>query len=269
MATASDAFGKFKEVQREGWAHFHPLAAMTTPAAAKLVNFAGVKAGNRVLDVACGTGVVAVTAAMRGAYATGIDLTPELIEHAHQNSKVAGVDIDWHIGDAEALPFPDATFQVVLSQFGHMFAPRPELSIAEMLRVLKPGGTIAFSTWPPEQFVGRSFILSSKYMPRLPEGVAPPPLWGDEKIVRERLGDRVKNLEFARDVMLTPALSPAHNRVIIERTAGPLVKLVATLSAEDPAKLAQFRQEYDALVAEYLKDNQVHQQFLMTRAIKK
>ena len=269
MAAPENVLAKFKETQREGWAHFHPLAAMTTPAAAKLVDFAGIKTGQRVLDVACGTGVVAVTAARRGAYATGLDLTPELIEHARQNAATAGVDIDWHHGDVEAMPFPDSTFDVVLSQFGHMFAPRPEVAIGEMLRVLKPGGTIAFSTWPPEEFVGRGFIMSANYMPRSPEGIAPPPLWGDEKIVRQRLGDKVKNIEFARDVMLTPALSPAHNRVIIERTAGPLVKLVSTLEKEDPAKLAAFRREYDALVGEYWKDNQVHQQYLMTRAVKK
>src|SRR3954468_6905554 len=188
-AQSSDPFANFKQKQREGWSHFHPLAAMTTPPAAKLDNFAGVKAGQRVLDVACGTGVVAVTCARRGAKVTGLDLTPELLATAKENAQIAGVSIEFREGDAEALPFPDAGFDAVLSQFGHMFAPRPEIAVAEMLRVLKPGGTLAFSRWPPEEFVGRSFALSAKYMPRLPEGVAPPPLWGDEKIIRQRLGD--------------------------------------------------------------------------------
>jgi SAM-dependent methyltransferase len=265
----SDPFVQFKQMQREGWSHFSPLAAMTTPTAAKLVNFAGIKAGQRVLDVACGTGVVAVTCARRGARVTGLDLTPELLEAARENAKIAAVEIDFHEGDAEQLPFPDATFDVVLSQFGHMFAPRPDVAIAGMLRVLKPGGTIAFSTWPPEQFIGRAFALTATYMPPPPPGAMPPPLWGDEKVVRERLGDRVRDITFDRGTMLTPALSPAHSRAVIERSAGPMIKLVEMLSKSDPAKLAQYRREYDALTAEYLQDNQVHQQFLMTRAVKK
>ena len=264
----SDPFATFKQRQREGWSHFYPLAAMTTPTAAKLVNFAGIKAGQRVLDVACGTGVVAVTCARRGARVSGLDLTPELLEAARENAMLAAVEIDFHEGDAEQLPFSDSEFDAVLSQFGHMFAPRPEVAVAEMLRVLKPGGTIAFSTWPPDQFIGRAFALTASYMPPPPPGAMPPPLWGDEKIVRERLGDRVLDISFERGTMLTPALSPAHSRTLVERSAGPMIQLVAMLSANDPAKLAQYRREYDALTIEYLQDNQVHQQFLMTRAAK-
>ena len=265
----ADPFAKFKAAQKEGWAHFAPLAAVTTPTAAKLVNFAGVKAGQRVLDVACGTGVVAVTCAARGARVSALDLTPELLAAARESAEIAHVKIDFHEGDAEQLPFPDAEFDVVLSQFGHIFAPRPDVAIAEMLRVLKPGGTIGFSTWPPEHFVGRSFAMSALYLPPPPPGAMPPPLWGDEKVVRERLGDRVKEVTFERSVMLAPALTPAHSRVMMERSVGPMIKLVSELSVSDPARLAEFRREYESLVAEYLKDNQVHQQFLMTRAIKK
>src|SRR4051812_33650272 len=269
QSQSSDPFANFKQKQREGWSHFHPLAAMTTPPAAKLVNFAGIKSGERVLDVACGTGVVAVTCALRGAQVTGLDLTPELLETARENAKIAAVEVDFHEGDAEKLPFPDSTFDAVLSQFGHMFAPRPEVAVAEMLRVLKPGGTIAFSTWPPDQFIGRAFALTASYMPPLPPGVMPPPLWGDEKIVRDRLSDRVRDISFDRGTMLTPALSPAHSRINIERSAGPMIQLVAMLGKNDPAKLARYRREYDALTTEYYQDNQVHQQLLMTRAVKK
>src|SRR6059058_843945 len=215
---SADAIAKFKETQKQGWAHFAPLESVTTPTAARLAKFAGVQSGQRVLDVACGTGVVAITAARIGANVTGLDLTPELLERARENSGVAEVDVDWHEGDVEALPFPDGAFDVVLSQFGHMFAPRPEVAVAEMLRVLKPGGTIAFSTWPPEQFIGRAFALTASYMPAPPPGAAPPPLWGDEKVVRERLGDRVRDISFERGTMLTPALSPAHSRGVIERS---------------------------------------------------
>jgi SAM-dependent methyltransferase len=199
---------------------------------------------------------------------SAIDLTPELLERARENSQIAGVEVDWREGDAEKLPFGDAAFDVVLSQFGHMFAPRPALAVAEMLRVLKPGGTLAFSTWPPELMTGRMFRLVASYMPPLPPGISPPPQWGDEKIVRERLGSAVRDIAFERGTMQSPALSPQHFRALTERTAGPVVKLVENFTANDPAKLAAFRAEYDALAAEYFHDNFMQQEFLMTRAVK-
>ena len=263
-----DALAQFKQAQKQGWAHFAPLEAHTTPEAARLVKHAGVRPGHRVLDVACGTGVVAVTAARLGAHVTGLDLTPELLERARENAGVAGVEVDWHEGDAEQLPFGDAAFDVVLSQFGHIFAPRPEVVAAEMLRVLKPGGTIAFSTWPPELLIGRMFALTGRYMPPPPPGVTPPWLWGDPNIVRERLGTAVRDLVFDRARMLVPSLSPQHSRRNSERTAGPLVKLVEFLTATDPARLSAFRRESEALVAEYFEGNTVRQDYLLTRAIK-
>src|ERR1700730_7763312 len=107
----------FKAAQKLGWAHFAPLETFTTPPAAQLVKRAGIVSGSRVLDVACGTGVVAVTAARLGASVTGLDLTPELLTRARENSRIAGVEIDWREGDVEALPFESATFDVVVSQF--------------------------------------------------------------------------------------------------------------------------------------------------------
>lgn len=264
----AEVLAKFKNVQREGWSKFAPLEVFTTPAAARLINFAEVRSGQSVLDVGCGTGVVAVTAAQRGARVCGIDLTPALLERAQENSTIAGLEIDWREGDAEALPFPDEQFDVVLSQFGHMFAPRPEIAISEMLRVLKPGGTIAFSTWPPELLIGSSFALVGRYLPP-PPGVSPSPQWGDVQIVRQRLGDAVENIRFDRDRMLFSALSPRHYRVHIEHTAGPMIKLVESLSASDPERLAQFRREYETLVAPYFENNIVRQDYLLTRATKR
>ena len=263
-----DVLEKFKAAQREGWAHFAPLETLTTPPAGQLVKHAGVRAGQGVLDVACGTGVVAVTAARKGARVSGLDLTPELLKRARENAEIAQVEIDWHEGDVEELPFDDAEFDVVLSQFGHMFAPRPDIAIAEMLRVLRPGGTIAFSTWPPEMFVGRMFLLVASYMPPPPPGVSPPPQWGEPGIVRERLGNRVKDLLFKRATMRVPVLSPQHARTNIERTAGPVVKLVEMLSGTDPGRLEEFRRAYESLAAEYAEDNLVRQDYLMTRATK-
>jgi SAM-dependent methyltransferase len=259
---------KFKEAQRQGWKHFAPLEALTTPAAARLVKFARISAGQNVLDVACGTGVVAVTAARIGARVRGLDLTPELLERASENARIANLEIDFREGDAEALPFDDAAFDVVLSQFGHMFAPRPDVVVAEMLRVLKPGGTIAFATWPPELLIGSSFALVGKYMPPPPPGVSPPPQWGDVAIVRERLGSAVKEILFDRGCMLFPALSVQNYRDYLERNAGPMLKLVESLATSDPGRLAQFRHEYETLVAPYFEDNIVRQDYLLTRAVK-
>jgi len=125
-----DPIEAFKKMQKEGWVHFAPLEMVTTRTAIRLVKHAGIRPEQRVLDVACGTGVVAVTVARLGAQATGLDLTPELLERARSNAEIAQVQIDWHEGDAENLPFEDARVDVVVSQFGHMFAPRPEVAIA-------------------------------------------------------------------------------------------------------------------------------------------
>jgi SAM-dependent methyltransferase len=263
-----DPFESFKAAQKQGWVHFAPFEAITTPCAARLVKRAGVRSEQRVLDVACGTGVVSVTAARLGARVIGLDLTPELLERARENARIAKVEIDWHEGDVEKLPFADAAFDFVVSQFGHIFAPRPEVAIGEMLRVLKPGGTIAFSTWPPELFVGRMFALTASYLPPPPPGVAPPPLWGDPNIVRQRLGPAVRDILFDRATMLVPALSPSHQRTAAEKNSGAMVRLVAELHDSDPSKLDRFRREYDALAGEYFEDNLLRQDYLITRATK-
>jgi SAM-dependent methyltransferase len=263
-----DVLDAFKAAQREGWAHFAPLASVTTAPAARLVRHAGIRAGDRVLDVACGTGVVAVTAARLGAIVTGLDLTPDLLAVARDNARIAAGHIDLHEGGCERLPFDDAAFDVVVSQFGHIFAPRPDVAVSEMLRVLKSGGTIAFSTWPPELFVGRMFALMSGYLPPPPPGVAPPTLWGDPNVVRERLGASVRELLFERATMMVPSLSPQHHREVTERTPGPVMKLIETLRTASPEKLAAFRQEYEAAAVEYFRDNMMRQGYLMTRATK-
>src|SRR6266540_1357707 len=163
-----DALAQFKAAQRQAWASFIPFELTTCAAAPRLVAFAGIQAGQRVLDVGCGTGVVAITAQRRGAKVTGLDLTPELLKRARENAAVADADVEWHEGDAESLPFADGAFDAVLSQFAHMFAPRPEIATREMLRVLRPGGLIAFSTWPPELCIGRIFTSVGQYLPPPP-----------------------------------------------------------------------------------------------------
>jgi SAM-dependent methyltransferase len=220
-----------------------------------------------VLDVGCGTGVVAITAARLGARVTGVDLTPQLLTRARENAGVGLVEVEWREADVEELPFGDEQFDVVLSQFAHMFAPRPDVAIREMLRTLKRGGTIAFSTWPPELLVGRTMALGTRYTPP-PPGVASPLLWGEPSIIRERLGSAVEDIVFDRGSLLVPALSPQHYRAAVERSAGPLIKMVELLRTTDPDRLRNFRQEFDTIVAEYLQDNLVRQDYLLTRSRK-
>jgi len=265
---AQDPFAGFKAIQKEAWSLFTPMETFTTPAAAKLVSFAGVKSGQRLLDVGCGTGVVALTAARRGAKVRGLDLSPVLLERAREHAGLVQLDIDFTEGDAENLPYGDGEFDVVLSQFGHMFAPRPEIAIGEMLRVLKGGGTIAFSTWPPHLYVGRMFALVARHVPP-PEGVASPVLWGDPKVVAERLAGKVKGLAFEMDMMTPAALSPQHVRRMMEATIGPLIKLLQQYK-DAPDKLSSFRSEFEGLIGEYFDpaNNVMRQQFLMTKAQK-
>jgi hypothetical protein len=136
-----------------------------------------------------------------------------------------------------------------------------------MLRVLKPGGRIAFSTWPPELLIGRLFDLVGSYLPA-PPGVPPSTAWGNVQTVRERLGDVVTDVEFGREELTIPALSARHYRGNMEITAAPFIRILQVL-ADQPQELAEFRAKVDALVEQYFRGNRVHQSFLMTRAIKK
>ena len=261
-----DSFAEFKNYQREMWSSFAPTAIFTTPVAAHLVQFAGIAPGQKVLDVACGTGVVAITAARAGATVSGLDLTPELLEHARANQQIAECgEIDWTEGDAEKLPYPDASFDVVVSQFGHMFAPRPGLAISEMRRVLKPGGRVAFATWPPEHFVGRFFALVARYSPPPAPGAAPPPLWGAVPVVTERLSSGFEAPFFERGTMKVQALSLQHLWQTMTVSIGPLQKIVERL-ANDREQLKALREEFFELAEPYFDANLLHQSYLLTRA---
>jgi SAM-dependent methyltransferase len=264
-----DNIAEFKTRQRELWTlgNFGDMAVFTTPVAGHLVRYARVDKDQSVLDVGTGTGVVAISAAQKGAKVTGLDLTPALLEQARESAVVSGLQkIAWHEGDAEALPFADASFDVVLSQFGHMFAPRPEVAMSEMLRVLKPGGTIAFATWPGEQLIARQFSLNAKYVAP-PAGIVSPVLWGDVTVVKQRLGDGVRSLHHERGVMGIPSLSPRHLRLFLEAKTGPFIRISQALTQE-PAKLESWRNDIEDVIGEYLHDNIVHHEYLLTRAIK-
>tara|TARA_B100001057_G_scaffold252035_1_gene252279 strand:+ start:79 stop:879 length:801 start_codon:yes stop_codon:yes gene_type:complete len=257
-----------KEKAKIGWASFISFEALTSTAAPKLIEFASVNKGMRLLDVACGTGVVALTASRTGAQVEGVDLTPELISRANENSKIMGLEGKFIEGDAEFLPYKEQEFDIILSQYGHMFAPRPEVVTNELARVLKPGGTLAFSTWPKELFMGKFFKLIEDFSPPLPAEVTSPVLWGDMTIIQERLEHQFEKIEFGRDTMYAPTMSPAHMLKLFEKNAGPLANLVKAL-ADNPTKLTELRNSALDLIEKFFSNNFLKQDFLMTRCIKK
>ena len=261
-------YNAIKDNSKKMWSTFAAFETVTGLAAPELVKFAGVQKGDRVVDVGCGTGVVAVTAAQVGARVSASDLTPELIARAKENSMISGFEIDFQIADVEQLPYDNDKFDFVLSQFGHMFAPRAEIATSEMLRVLKPGGVIAFSTWPPELLTGRLFILPTKYGTPPPAGISSPVDWGKIEVIENRLGEKVKHMTFHRAQYGNPAMSPSHMRILLEKYIGPVAAVVKKLETDDPDKLTLFRSEMDVLLGEYFENNTVIQSYLMTRAVK-
>lgn len=166
---------------------------------ARLVRHLAIAAGEDVLDVACGTGNAAVPAAQTGARVTGLDLTPQLLAVGRRRAETAGVDIEWREGDAEGLPFPDTSFDVVMSTFGCMFAPRGEVVADELTRVLRPGGRLGLCTWPPDGVIGELFRVVGAYLPPLPEFVEPPLSWGETARVRELFEGTGVTLAFHRE----------------------------------------------------------------------
>jgi ubiquinone/menaquinone biosynthesis C-methylase UbiE len=165
----------------------------------RIVGRAGVGAGEDVLDVACGTGNAAIPAARAGASVTGLDLTPAMLAAARDRARAADVAIEWVEGDAEDLPFDDRRFDVILSTFGCMFAPRHEVVADEVARVLRPGGRVGFCAWTPGGSIGDFFRVVGNYLPPPPEFVSPPLMWGDEGYVRELFEGTGIAFEFERE----------------------------------------------------------------------
>ncbi|MEX1140902.1 MAG: methyltransferase domain-containing protein [Thermoleophilaceae bacterium] len=166
-----------------------------------VVERAGVGPGDDVLDVACGTGNAALRAAQAGADVVASDITPELLEQGGRLADEAGVEIDWVEADAEALPFEDESFDVVVSTFGCMFAPRHELAAREIARVLRPGGRMAVAAWTPDGAIGEFFATVGAYLPPPPDFASPPPRWGSEEHVREIFAATGLVLDFARETV--------------------------------------------------------------------
>lgn len=185
--------------------------------------------GDKMLDVACGTGTASIPAARSGSDVTGIDLAENLIEQAIASAKREGLGAKFEIGDAEDLPYDDETFDVVISMFGAMFAPRPDLTASELVRVTKSGGLVAMANWTPDSFIGQTFELYAGYRPP-PPGTPAPVLWGTEEVVRERFSVGVSDLHFAiRKIFFEFPFAPQYVADHFLKYLGPAQKVFESL----------------------------------------
>ena len=223
-----------KQQARKMWAggEYAEIAERIADAGRTTVEAAEIGSGDKVLDVACGTGNATIPAAQTAAEVTGLDLTPRLLEQGRAAAAEAGVEIDWVEGDAERLPFEDESFDVVISVFGCMFAPDHRAAAAELARVLKPGGRLAVAAWTPEGTIGKFFTMMAGHMPPPPEGFQPPILWGTEDHPRELFDGTGVELDFERANVQFEADSPEEFLAEYERKLPPIVAARAALEPE-------------------------------------
>lgn len=241
MTIADEADLALKSKHRAVWASgdYGAVAGQVIPSLGpELVRAAGVAAGERVLDVAAGTGNAAVPAAQAGARVVASDLTPELLEQGRAAAAGLGVDIEWREADAEHLPFADGEFDVVLSCVGVMFAPHHQQAADELVRVVRPGGRIALLSWTPQGFIGQMFATLKQFVPPPPPGAQPPPLWGDEDHVRGLLGDRVTDVRAVKQDLVVDRFASAEEfRDFFRDQYGPTL-MAYRANAEDADRTA-------------------------------
>ena len=197
MSTTQTEMESLKTQLKSMWmaGDFGQIANVIQAGADEFIASLGLKPGNRVLDVACGSGNLAIPAARTGARVTGVDIATNLLEQARARAESEGLTIQFDEGDAESLPYDDGAFDVVITMFGAMFAPRPELVSSELVRVCEPGGLIAMANWTPAGHIGQMFKITGKHVP--PPPTMPSPIkWGDEETVRERLTNGTTDLKL-------------------------------------------------------------------------
>jgi ubiquinone/menaquinone biosynthesis C-methylase UbiE len=242
---ATSELSALKTKLRATWSagDFGQIAKFYENDAADFIKRLNLKPGMTVLDVACGTGNLAIPAARTGATVTGVDIAPNSVEQARQNAKAEGLNAKFDEGDAEALPYADASFDAVVTMFGAMFAPRPELVASELTRVCRPGGVIAMANWTPSGFIGQMFKITSTHVPP-PPGMPAPVLWGVAETVRERFGEGISKLDTRlQKITWVFPFSPAEVVEHFRLYYGPAQKALASLSEEKGAALRKDLEE--------------------------
>jgi len=270
MQTSAPDLDQLKSRMKATWmaGDFAQIAHYSAPEAANFVGRIGITPGSKVLDVACGTGNTTIPAAKTGASVTGVDIATNLLEQAKTRADSEKLKVQFQEGDVEELPFPDHSFDVVLSMFGAMFAPRPEKVAAELIRVCKPGGVISMANWTPEGFVGKTFHATAKMVP--PPPVPAPVLWGDESVVRKRLGNGTKQVTCTRqNVHFVYPFTPKETVDFFRKYFGPTQMAFSRLDEEGQKVFAE---QMESLWAEHntAKDGTtaVKGEYLDVRAIR-
>ncbi|HZM64768.1 MAG TPA: class I SAM-dependent methyltransferase [Nakamurella sp.] len=257
MTTTVEAIGadqQLKAKHRAMWAlgDYPELATdLISGLGPPLVNACKVRRGDRVLDVAAGSGNAAIPAALIGANVVASDLTPELFESGRTQAAARGADLEWATADAEALPFADGEFDVVMSCVGVMFAPHHQAAADQLVRVCRPGGTIGLLSWTPEGFVGQLFATMKPYAPPPPPGAQPPPLWGSADHVRMLFGDRVAEISARRQtVTIDHFPTPADFREYFKSHYGPTISVYRAIAA-DAERVARLDRDLEDLAARF------------------
>ena len=268
-ADAREADRALKAKHRMMWAlGDYPVVAsrLISALGPVLVEAVGVKRGDRVLDIAAGSGNSAIPAALAGGDVIASDLTPELLDVGRQEAAERGAELRWQEADAEALPFTDGSFDTVMSCVGVMFAPHHQDTADELLRVCRPGGTIGLVNWTPEGFIGRMFSVMKQYAPPPPPGAQPPPLWGQEEHVRTLLGGRVSGVEARRQTIRVDAFAePEEFREFFKAVYGPTIAVYRNI-ADDQKKTAALDQALDELAGSALRDGAMDWEYLLLTA---
>ena len=231
----------YKQATRAAWAlgDYHRFAKETVWEGGQvLVEACGISPGQRVLDVAAGSGNTAIRAAEAGADVVASDLTPENFEEGKREAESRGLQLEWVEADAESLPFEDGEFDVITSSFGALFAPNHRAVADEMLRVCRPGGIIGMLNFTPEGLISDFFNVLTPYMPPPPEGALPPPLWGSEEHVRNLFGERVESLDMTRRHYVERAKTPYDYREFFKETFGPVIAVYNSLAGEPDREAA-------------------------------
>ncbi|HEY0703652.1 MAG TPA: methyltransferase domain-containing protein [Candidatus Acidoferrales bacterium] len=266
-----EQFAKIKQGMKATWSagDFGQIARYSAEEGANFIARLPIQAGMTVLDVACGTGNLAIPAARAGARVTGVDIAENLLAQARERAAAENLAIDFRYGDAEQLAFADNSFDMVVSMYGAMFAPRPELVAAELARVVRPGGLIAMANWTPEGFVGKSFAVTGRLAPP-PVDLPKPVLWGTEDVARQRFAAVGCTVETHRRMQHFKYPYPAARVVAFFREYfGPTQVAFSRLDAAGQAKMTA---ELEKLWADHnhgpANESHVDAEYLEVRATK-